>query len=471
MQKLILSLLVGLFSPPAEKPAVAPVPTALHAAAFSQPRQDQEALRRVLALPPVPHVDVARQRAEVRHERTVSGAGRKHRFTFPGGRVVEFSDRAKRSRDQARREWVVMHGGTERASAEPDATFAAAGRAAGLSPESITALRFVSRHEGGFDAINTWDRARFSWGFIQFAGGRGFPPALAHFKATSPELFRELLGAFGVDVLPGADGRPEPVYVNPETGAVIRGAAAEQAYGDDPLVVALFIRAGQTPEVKQRQVEAAIRGYALPALVDTFQEVRVSDVLRSQQGLAMLIDRKVHEGNVGRLKASLEHASIISARSNPAEWPALEGVVLDLAVRDADARTNIAELADTAASLLDRAAAGARNGQMAYVPDGPSLTAARASLRRAVYEADYRMVVSQRRDEMHHGFTDALTACTPDQMRALDSDAAAEALSRSAAGIRALVSGLRFEYAIRNRLRDIRSSQLPGPAPQALDYP
>ncbi|MGV3720057.1 MAG: hypothetical protein ACO1SX_04025 [Actinomycetota bacterium] len=471
MQKLILSLLVGLFSPTSEKPTTLSAPASLQPVAFAQPQVDREALKLALSVPPVSLDEAVRNRAEVRHEKNATGNGRSHRFIFPGGSAVEFTDRARRSRDQARRDWVVMHGGAERASAEPDSTFAAAGRAAGLTPQSIEALRFVSRHEGGFDAINTWDRARFSWGFIQFAGGRGFPPALAHFKATSPELFRKLLGDYGVDVLPGENGRPEPVYVEPDSGKLIRGAAAEQAYGDDPLVVALFIRAGRVPEVKQRQVEAAIRDYALPALVDTFQDVRVSDILRSQQGLAMLIDRKVHEGNVRRLEASLEHASIISNRRNPEDWPALEGLVLDLAVRDADARSNIVELANAAAAMLDRASSGAQNGQMAFVPNGPSLTAARAALEKAVYEADYRMVVSNRRDEMHHGFASALAACTPDQMRAVDAGTAAAVLSRSAANVRELVSGLRFEYAIRNRLRDIRGSQLPGPARQALDYP
>jgi hypothetical protein len=237
------------------------------------------------------------------------------------------------------------------------------------------------------------------------------------------------------------------------------------------LAIALFVRAGRVPEVKQRQVEAAIRNYALPALTDDHQRVRLSDALRSPQGLAMLIDRKVHEGNVRRLGLALEHAAIISGVRNPAEWPRLEGMAMDLAIRDSDARSNVAELGEAAATLMERAAEGARKGEMAHVPDGPSLTAARAALEKLVYEADYRMVVGNRRDEVHNGGAALLAACTADRMRVLSpADAAAE-LDRAAAAARDLVSGYRFEYMIRNRLKDIRESQLNGPARVGLDYP
>jgi hypothetical protein len=466
MQKLILSLLVGLFAPPVPKPALtaAVVPAVITAA--PAPADTAEEIRKA----PVAAEDAHRNRSAVKHEQ-LSGenGGRLHRFTFPDGAAIEFPDRPRRSRDQARREWVVGYTGTQRAAVEPESTFAAAGETFGLSPQSIEALRFISRHEGGFDAINTWDRARFSWGFIQFAGGYGFPGALAHFKAKSPERFQKLLADYGVDVLPGTGERPEPVYVKAE-GALLRGAAAEQAFGDDPLLIALFIRAGRDPEVKRRQVEAAIRDYALPALTGTTRDMRLSDFLRSPQGLAMLIDRKVHEGNVGRLGWALTHASIIRKASSPADWPRLEGVALDLAIRDADARTQIAELGETTTSLLQRAAAAARNGDANLVPDGPSLTGARTALEQALYQVDYRMVVSYRRDDTRSGLQTALAACTPDRMRVLGAADVAAELDRAADAVRDTVSGFRFEYAIRDRLKDIRTSQLAGPAPEALDY-
>src|SRR5690606_29377021 len=129
-----------------------------------------------------------------------------------------------------------------------------------------------------------------SWGFIQFAGGYGFPPMFAHFKKQSPELFQSLLGDYGIDVLPDEKGNLQPAYVDAGTGKVLLGNDAEQAYGGDPLTIAIFIRAGRVTEVKQRQVEAAIRNSAAPGLCAThrlYKNVKLSNVLRSPQGLAM----------------------------------------------------------------------------------------------------------------------------------------------------------------------------------------
>lgn len=455
MQRFIVALVLSVLNqspeaPPAEPrrmPAVPPV------------RQAEAAPGRLLPTP-LPELEAVRAaRSEIRHEHEGDG----YRFVFPGGSVVEFSDRPIRDRDQAKRERVVQYFGTERASDEPDSTFEAAGKAAGISREAVTALRFISRHEGGFDAINTWDRARFSWGFIQFAGGYGFPPALAHFKTASPELFRKLLGQYGVDVQPGADGRPEPVYVDPLNGDVRRGKDAEQAYGDDPLVIALFIRAGRVPEVKQRQVEAAIRNYVVPALNASHMNVRLADVLRSPKSLAMLIDRNVHEGNVRRLLGALEQARLVTNLAMPGDWPRLESQVLDLAVRDADARASVAELIRSAAADVDRAAEAARNGEAGWVPGGPTLAEARVTLSRAFDEIQSRMVPGDRRERLIQGLMAVATGTDPAQLRMLDDAGMADSLSGAAASLRELVSGFRWERNIHHRLRNIRTSALAGP--------
>lgn len=461
MQRLILAFVVGLFGGPSSPPTppaspASPAPAAAAEAPAPFPRVALKA--------PLTAAEVRQARAQVRHTKAAGEDGKVvHRFLFPDGAQVEFSDRPKRPRDQANRSRVVMFTGTESASTEPDTTFDAAGKAAGLSPEAIEALRFISRHEGGFDAINTWDRARFSWGFIQFAGGYGFPPALLNFKERSPELFAKLLADYGVDLVRNDKDEPIPVYVDPESGKQLRGDAAEQAYGDDPLVIALFIRAGRVTEVKQRQVEAAIRGYALPALEETADNIRLSEILRSPQGQAMLIDRKVQEGNVIRLEWATEHVRAVRKLRSLSDCARYEGEVLDLAVQDADARTRIAELSEAAADGLGRAAAAARSGEAEYVADGPTLAGARDSLSLALTEASYRMVVSHRRDSMIAGFTDLVAAADPAQFRGQAPSVMASKLETVAGNIRALTGRFRFEYAIRNRLQNIRASSLPGP--------
>src|SRR5207245_1538855 len=90
----------------------------------------------------------------------------------------------------------VMFRGTARPSAIPIADY----QAVGLSAGEAAALKYVSTHEGNFDAINTYDRARVSVGFIQFAGGRGLPPYLALLKARQPAKFRALVQKLGLDV-------------------------------------------------------------------------------------------------------------------------------------------------------------------------------------------------------------------------------------------------------------------------------
>lgn len=466
MKHFLFSLLTALF-PGIQKKPVPPLAVLQPAsAALQQPAEPS------YSRPPVDAATAARARATVKREE-LGGAGAelRYRFTFADGSTVEFPTRPKRMRDLAKRERVIGYVGTESASREPSATFEAAGKTAGLTPQAVEALRFVSRHEGGFDAINTWDRARFSWGFIQFAGGegRGFRPALALFKQRSPELFQKYLADYGLDVLPGRGGNPEPVYVDPASGEVLRGDEAEQAFGDDLLAVALFVRAGRLPEVKQRQVEAAIRDYASPALRTTVDNVRLSDVMRSPQGHATLIDRKVHEGNVSRLEWALVHSRMVRGVPDPGRWHTLEGEVLDLAIRDSDARAQIVEAADAAVEALERAATAAGNGNADDVPDGPSLAAARDAFARALYQADYRMVVSFRRDALHYGFTDLLATTTPERIAPLAPAALAAELTAAAEKTRGLVSRYRFEYGIRDRLRNIRRSELAGPPATSND--
>lgn len=457
----VFGLIASLLFPAAEKPTPASArPAALTAAS----RKSEADLKAALLAPTVPVEEIRKARAAVQHSTEEQGEGRVlHRFTFPDGSVVEFPDQPKRPRDQARRERVVFFIGTQGAKDEPESTFVAAGRTAGLSDAAIQALRYISRHEGGFDAINTWDRARFSWGFIQFAGGYGLRPALAHVKAASPELFRSLMATYGIDVTADDRGRPLPLYVQAESGRILRGNDAEQAYGDDLLSIACFIRAGRVTEIKQRQVEAAIRDYASPALRVTWQGVRLVDVLRSPQSLAMLMDRQVHEGNVGRLEWAMEHARALTGRVNPADWPALEPMVLDLAVQDSEARAAIAEAAETTAGALERAAEAARNGQAQEVPSGPTLMSAISGLTQLQYEADYKMVTSFRRDELRAGFASLLAATDPNRIMTLQPAQMAQELEAAARQLRALTSSFRFEYAVRNRLKGIRTSELPGP--------
>lgn len=252
-------------------------------------------------------------------------------FSFPDGDRVDFTDRPRHSGEGARRRRVVVFTGTESAAEAAEETFLEAARRTELPDQAARALQFVSQHEGGFDAVNTWDRARFSWGFIQFAGGRGFPKMLGHFKSQDPELFHEYLGQYGVDVLPDRDGDPVPVCVDTARRRVLYGNRAEQRIGDDPLLVSLFIRAGRDPEVQRLQIEAACEQYVRPALRARWSGIVLSSVLRSPKGLAMLIDRKIHEGNCLRLARALDR---VQEERGFLDLAYAESLILLRAVRD-----------------------------------------------------------------------------------------------------------------------------------------
>jgi hypothetical protein len=334
MIKFAIALLMNSFSPVpiSSIPQQMPVPPATNAVPSIASKTAEKNLNQSSD-----EVDaLISARSAVKHEMETGGSRIRHHFRFPDGTEVEFSDRPCRRGERAARRRVVAFAGTQTAADEPASTFETAGQAAGLSPDAVAALRFVSQHEGGFDAINTWDSARFSWGFIQFAGGRGLPPLLGHLKTRNPERFTALFGAYGVDVVADRDGDLEPVYVDASSGKTLRGKAAEQAYGDDPLTIAVFIRAARFTEIKQLQVEAAIEHYAAPALETPYQGVPLGQVLRSPKGMAMLIDRKVHEGNVRRFVRVLDGVESGLAGADPA---VLEARVLEQVVSDAAARS------------------------------------------------------------------------------------------------------------------------------------
>lgn len=293
----------------------------------------EEEAARNLARPSVSLKEARTARASLKREILPDVRGRKiHRIHFQDRTSVEFMDRPRRGGESARRKRVVFYPGDHTASEKPEQLYVEAAVRTGLNEDAARALRFVSQHEGGFDAVNTWDRARFSWGFIQFAGGRGLPPMLAHFKSQSPELFHRHLGQYGVDVIANREGEPTPVYVDPAGGRYLYGDRAEQAWGDNPLLVSLFIRAGQDPEVQRLQIEAACNLYVRPALRAQSSGLVLSTVLRSPKGMAMLIDRKIHDGNCRRIARAFTGIETEVARQNPAFF---EGQVLFRALQNA----------------------------------------------------------------------------------------------------------------------------------------
>jgi hypothetical protein len=329
----ILSLTALYLTRPTQPGALSPLQKFAVAVHVSGPRtiSPEEADRNLRQAPVT--VAAARQ-ARSGVARLLTRAARSHRHIalgFGAGDRVDFEDRPKRPGESAHRGRVVYFPGSQPAGDAPISTFQEAAARTAVPEEAARALQFVSQHEGGFDAVNTWDCARFSWGFIQFAGGRGFPLLLAYLKAQEPELFQRYFAQYGVDVLPGRTGNPVPLCVDAKRKVMLFGDKAEQCIGDNPVLVGLFIRAGRDPQIQRAQIEAALNQYVAPALSARSSGVVLSSILRSPKGMAMLIDRKIHEGNCRRLARALEGVRQELGFIDPAY---AEGQVLLRALRD-----------------------------------------------------------------------------------------------------------------------------------------
>jgi murein DD-endopeptidase MepM/ murein hydrolase activator NlpD len=175
----------------------------------------------------------------------------------------------------------------------------------GLTTGLARALKVVSENEGNFDAINSYDKAIFSFGFIQFAGGAGggLGQMLMNVKTRDPQVFRQMFGQYGVDVVP-ASPRPIITAASPEAGTVLQGDNACQYIKSDKRLTTAFIAAGFHPTVMLAQIQSAVQGYVNPSFgikltlqvgTQTFANIPITQVIRTEAGVAALIDLTVNQ--------------------------------------------------------------------------------------------------------------------------------------------------------------------------------
>ncbi|MCS6968414.1 MAG: LysM peptidoglycan-binding domain-containing protein [Cytophagales bacterium] len=200
----------------------------------------------------------------------------------------------------------------------------------GLSMPLARALKLVSENEGNFDAINSYDRAIFSYGFIQFAGGAsgGLGAMLMILKTKQPQVFHQMFGKFGIDVQ-HALPRPVITCLSPEEKRVLVGDEACLYLKSNKQLTAAFIAAGFHPSVILAQIESAVQGYVSPALNmrtdlvlsgQVFPGVQLSSLIRSEIGIAAMIDLTVNQWIVRTahfFKQALEQVAAIEGISTP----------------------------------------------------------------------------------------------------------------------------------------------------------
>jgi peptidoglycan endopeptidase LytF len=230
----------------------------------------------------------------------------------------------------------------------------------GIDQNMALALKYISSHEGNFDAINTYDKAHFSWGFIQFAGKGGgtngpLGAVIATMKTRQPQLFAAFFQKIGIDVdviMRGNqihDGNLKIFDIHAINGRFeTEGEDAERALRADKQLYGAFIRAAYHPEFCKAQIERAVIGYVRPALtirtdINTgrlqLSGVPLNHIISSAMGCGLIVDLTVNQWiNRTRdvFRSAIERVAALQSLHTPAQLQMIdERQVLRQIVQDA----------------------------------------------------------------------------------------------------------------------------------------
>ncbi len=224
----------------------------------------------------------------------------------------------------------------------------------GLSFKQAQALQYVSTHEGAFDAINSYDQAIFSYGFIQFTGGAAvggsLNQVLASMKANAAQAFQRVFQHVGIDV--EGSGKFATVSVLDDFGNRQRGDQGWLYIQARPQLYGAFIQAGFEPTLVREQLRMASVLYVQPALnfkLDVtlggirIQIPRLSDVISSEAALTLVIALAVNQGVGGMSRTFAAAISAVAAQTGMTTSSNLVGinerrVVEQIAATSVDAR-------------------------------------------------------------------------------------------------------------------------------------
>jgi hypothetical protein len=287
----------------------------------SDPGPEPEALRQFVGVPP------SFAAAVVPNQYLVN---------FPDGSAIKIADNPPmRANFPAYRfPQGVMSAGTPVKSLPPeqvDDLF----NSAGVSGSTEKIMKAVSILEGGFDSVNTYDTGFVSVGLIQFAclsGGAGsLGMVLAREKQNDRESFENDFKRYGLDVTYNG----ALVALDIENGVELTGPAAARQIINDKRLVAVFQHAGQTSRafrIAQIQIakEQYFPGDDAVAFNADGQTVhcKVADCVRSEAGLAILMDRKVNTGKIDPLANVLTQVATETGCKTPEDLAAHEREII-----------------------------------------------------------------------------------------------------------------------------------------------
>lgn len=201
---------------------------------------------------------------------------------------------------------VVSYG--KRVKDIPEAELAVLFQEAEFTPTERKCFAQVSALEGGFETTQTYDTGYVSVGFIQFvtmadgSGDQDICKALALEKKENPAAFQQDFRQFGLDIQPDRT----LTVIDPATGAELSGKDAVSKIIEDKRLTAIWQRAGRrSAAFRVAQIKQAKASYwpASDPITVTLADGskltgQVGEVIKSEAGLATLLDRKINTGNI-----------------------------------------------------------------------------------------------------------------------------------------------------------------------------
>jgi LysM repeat protein len=192
----------------------------------------------------------------------------------------------------------------------------------GLTPPQARALQYVSTHEGKYDAINSYDKGLFSYGFVQFVAasesGASLNRVLHSMKAYAPTQFDRIFQRLGIYSEGG-----QTVVVN-DYGGKLRGDDAWKFIQRTVRLYAPFIQAGFEPILVREQLRIANLMYIQPALNFKLNLTvngialripRLQDIISSEALLTAVIAIAVNRGVGGMSKIVGDAISAVAAQN------------------------------------------------------------------------------------------------------------------------------------------------------------
>lgn len=146
----------------------------------------------------------------------------------------------------------------------------------GIPSDHVEPLRYVASNEGNFDAINTWDGAKLSFGFVQFAGTYTLSKMMATLKHIHYESFQRFFERYGIFVTYTYDDKNNKVrtaefsVVDPATGIFYTEDDAYAYIQQNPQLIGVFLQAAQEVYTKKAQILTAYNLITAPGLSKSF---------------------------------------------------------------------------------------------------------------------------------------------------------------------------------------------------------